>query len=138
TLRFEAIGQGDGAIRLTRVKLVNGGGSSSIAEPGSTLHVDIAQNERAGYTDTIGHWAEADIARASEMGRVNGYPDGTFAPQREITRAQFATMLARALALPSQSDMSPAPFADREQIPGYALAHVAQAVDAGWVQGYED
>ncbi|MCR2807975.1 S-layer homology domain-containing protein [Paenibacillus soyae] len=137
TLRFEAIGQGDSAIRLTRVKLVNSGGSSTTEEPSLVLPVNIATKNPVNYLDTKGHWAEKDIARATEMGWINGYPDGRFAPQNEINRAQFTTMLARALALSSQSDLAQT-FTDHEQIPAYAKAHVSQAVAAGLTQGYED
>ena len=49
------------------------------------------------FTDIAGHWAEAYIKLAAGNGWIAGYPDGTFAPQRNITRAETATMINRVL-----------------------------------------
>ncbi|RIX48682.1 S-layer protein [Paenibacillus nanensis] len=137
SLQFEAIGQGDAAIQLTRIKLVDSGGGSTTAEPGLLLNINIPVKKPINYLDTKGHWAEEDIARATEMGWINGLPDGRFAPEKEVTRAQFATMLSRALELSTQSDLAQT-FKDDEQIPAYAKSHVSQAAAAGLVKGYED
>lgn len=101
------------------------------------MNVSIPMKNPVNYLDTKGHWAEDDIARATEMGWINGYPDGRFAPQNEVTRAQFTTMLSRALALSSQSDLEQT-FKDHEHIPNYAKSHVSKAAAAGLVIGYED
>ena len=45
------------------------------------------------------HWAGQDIARAAKAGIVTGYPDGTFRPDRYITRVEMAQMLGNALQL---------------------------------------
>lgn len=47
----------------------------------------------APFADVKGHWAELAIGREYQAGRINGYPDGTFRPQRHITRAEAATIL---------------------------------------------
>ncbi|CAM4513978.1 hypothetical protein FHS16_006029 [Paenibacillus endophyticus] len=133
SLRFEAISEGDATIQLTRVKLVDGGGSSATSEPGQSLKVVISGN----YLDTKGHWAEENIVRATAMGWIKGYPNGTFAPNKEVTRAEFTTMLSRALALSSPSVQAQT-FKDYEQIPQFAKSHVSQAVAAGLVKGYDD
>lgn len=39
-------------------------------------------------TDIKGHWAEDDISTMLGTGVVGGYPDGTFKPNRSITRAE--------------------------------------------------
>ena len=49
------------------------------------------------FSDIAGHWAEAYIKLAAGNGWIAGYPDGTFAPQRNITRAETATMINRVL-----------------------------------------
>ena len=49
------------------------------------------------FSDIAGHWAEAYIKLAAGNGWVAGYPDGTFGPQRNITRAETATMINRVL-----------------------------------------
>lgn len=135
TIRFKAIGSGSTSIQLTRVKLVDSDVSSTTTEPGVLLKISISGP--TPYTDTKGHWAEGDIARATEMGWIKGFPDGRFAPDQEVTRAGFTTMLSRALALSAPLDRVQT-FKDHESIPGYAKTHVMQAAAAGIVRGYED
>ena len=49
------------------------------------------------FSDIAGHWAEAYIRLAAGNGWIAGYPNGTFGPQRNITRAETATMINRVL-----------------------------------------
>jgi len=134
-VRFKAIGPGDVPVRLTRAKLVDSELGSTTVEPGA--FVTIRVSDAAYYTDTKGHWAEGGIARATEMGWIKGYPDGRFGPDQAITRAEFATMLSRALALSAPSGQARI-FGDHESIPAYAKPFVTQAAAAGLVMGYED
>ena len=46
-----------------------------------------------GFSDTEGHWAEAAINTWSGYGVLNGYEDGTFAPNGNITRGELAKVL---------------------------------------------
>ncbi|GIQ68931.1 chitobiase/beta-hexosaminidase C-terminal domain-containing protein [Xylanibacillus composti] len=88
------------------------------------------------FTDIAGHWAEDYIMRAVEKGIVSGYPDGTFKPNHPVTRAEFTVMLAGALKL--EGDGSALTFTDHDRIGGWAKQAVAQAVQAGIVDGYND
>lgn len=38
------------------------------------------------------HWAYSAIASAAEKGWINGYSDGTFRPDNNITRAEAVTL----------------------------------------------
>ena len=59
----------------------------------------------AAFSDTGGHWAEADILYAARIGWVNGYPDGTYKPDQPITRAEFMTTANRVLKrIPESED----------------------------------
>ena len=49
------------------------------------------------FSDTAGHWAQAEIDRAAQQGWVHGYPDGTFRPDAPITRAEVAALVNRML-----------------------------------------
>lgn len=49
------------------------------------------------FPDTAGHWAEPHIRLAAGSGWIEGYPDGTFRPDRAITRAETVTMIDRVL-----------------------------------------
>ncbi len=45
--------------------------------------------------DVTGHWAEKAIRRCIERGLLRGYPDGSFQPDKPVTRAELATVLDR-------------------------------------------
>ena len=49
------------------------------------------------FTDVAGHWAENYIYAAYALGWVQGFGDGTFRPDRFITRAEVAALVNRAL-----------------------------------------
>lgn len=49
------------------------------------------------FTDTEGHFAEKDIEDLCGMGIVNGTGDGTFEPERDITRGEAAALIRRAI-----------------------------------------
>ena len=51
----------------------------------------------ASFSDISGHWAKDLIERASALGWVNGYKDGTFRPDVAITRAEAVTLINRVL-----------------------------------------
>ena len=55
-------------------------------------------------TDISGHWAENYIRKAEELGYVTGYDDGTFRPEKLITRAEVMTMVNRVLERMSSND----------------------------------
>ena len=54
--------------------------------------------------DITGHWAEADIRWCMEHGLMQGYPDGSFQPDRPVTRAELATVIRR-LAEEKEDDL---------------------------------
>ena len=45
--------------------------------------------------DIVGHWAEEDIRWCVAHGLMKGYPDGSFQPDRAVTRAELAAVLRR-------------------------------------------
>lgn len=49
------------------------------------------------FSDVSGHWAENDIAVAASKGWIKGYPDGTFRPNQNITRAEAVSLINRVL-----------------------------------------
>ena len=51
----------------------------------------------AKFSDIATHWAKNEISIAYNNGWITGYPDGTFGPQRDITRAETMTLVNRVL-----------------------------------------
>jgi hypothetical protein len=58
------------------------------------------------------HWAAAEIKLLSEQGVIVGYPDGTFKPDENVTRAEFAAMAIRALNQHHTKVIQPVNFTD--------------------------
>lgn len=98
-------------------------------------------NEIYGYAsfgDVNGKmWYGKAIAWAKAAGIVTGYGDGTFAPENNITREEFATMLARyAQKYGNYTAGSAADFAaygDASAVDSWAAEYVAWAVKGGYM-----
>ena len=98
-------------------------------------------NEIYGYAsfgDVNGKmWYGKAIAWAKAAGIVTGYGDGTFAPENNITREEFATMLARYAqkygnyTAGSASDF--AAYGDASAVDSWAAEYVAWAVKGGYM-----
>lgn len=69
---------------------------------------------------------------------ITGYPDGSFRPDREVTRAEFLVMLARALGWDDAGTPADLPFVDADRIGPWAAGAAAAAVEKGIVGGYPD
>lgn len=68
-----------------------------------TQKIKAAQSNLASVqlTDTSTHWADATINNFVKLGVVTGYADGSFHPNASITRAEFATLIAKVFDLSS-------------------------------------
>jgi len=87
--------------------------------------VDVGEN----------YWAKPYIDALTARGVLTGLPDGTFAPDRPLSRAELATQIANAFAMPPQ-DSFPS-FAD---LPAdyWATETIQAAVAMGFMSGYPD
>ncbi|MGN0162265.1 MAG: S-layer homology domain-containing protein [Candidatus Ornithomonoglobus sp.] len=86
------------------------------------------------YSDVvITDWYNNAISTATNAGIVNGYDDGTFGPNKPITRAEFAAIAAR-------FDTDPYTGTDQfSDISGHwAEEYINKAAADGWINGYED
>lgn len=86
-------------------------------------------------TDIQNHWAQTSIISMIEKNVVNGYPDGTFKPDRSVTRAEFATLMNRAFE--TYNSNAEAAFSDVKKNDWYYY-QVASGVEAGYIMGYPD
>lgn len=58
---------------------------------------ETQSGKSAIFSDVIGHWAAKEIGIAYYNDWIKGYPDGTFKPDQNITRAEAMTMINRVL-----------------------------------------
>ena len=58
---------------------------------------ETQSGKSATFSDVIGHWAAKEIGIAYANEWIKGYPDGTFKPDQNITRAEAMTMINRVL-----------------------------------------
>ncbi|MDY4976758.1 MAG: S-layer homology domain-containing protein, partial [Clostridia bacterium] len=86
------------------------------------------------FQDIAGHWAENDINEMANQGIVSGVTDTTFEPDREITRAEFAALIARALKISYENEESV--FRD-VAAPSWYAKEVNAAAAAGLISGYD-
>lgn len=75
--------------------------------------IAIGTNSVFAYPDVdANHWAAPQIKLLSEQGVIVGYPDGTFKPDANVTRAEFAAMAIRALRQQHTKVAQPVHFTD--------------------------
>lgn len=68
------------------------------------------------FSDTKNHWGKGYISALAKSQIATGYPDGTFRPDNNITRAEMVAMITRALKVTDKGEKLavdwPATFAD--------------------------
>lgn len=126
------IGYTDGTIRPSN--------DISRAEVATIFFRLLTDEAREQYTTTAGDftdvkagmWCNRAIATLTNMGIIKGYTDGSFQPNKSITRAELATIIARFAKL----DVNTKTFSD---INGHwAQKNIELAAGNGWINGYED
>ena len=94
--------------------------------------LDMSNNAKPNFSDVKSAWYNSSINAVVDAGYMKGYPDGTFAPNGKITRAEFAQMI---MAI-DKANGAAVPFAD---VKGHwAEAAIAQAYGNGRIAGYPD
>lgn len=128
---------------FTLANTVNEEGSIKITTGGyeKVIPVRIADYPQTHnpFSDTVGHWAEAIIAKMSAQGIVNGLEeDGqtVFKPDNNITRAEFASMIANYSGLDlSKYENVRLDFTDSGDIPLWAEKVIKAVYSEGLVLG---
>lgn len=88
----------------------------------------------AGYTDVPSqHWAKNYIATATKSGLFSGYPDGSFRPDENITRAEMAKILDLAYKFQGESSVK---FTDVSN--SWAMLHISTLIKNGITTGFPD
>ncbi|MBN2981016.1 S-layer homology domain-containing protein [Cohnella algarum] len=79
------------------------------------------------------HWAAEAIRQVTKAGLMEGMPDGSFQPEKEITRAEMAVIIGRWKALAGESEHG---FAD---VGGHwAEEMIGKVYQAGYMEGMPD
>ncbi len=89
----------------------------------------------AGLTDIGGHWAKSQIEKMVATGAITGFPDGSFKPDQQITRAQFTTIVNKAFGKVNKN--AAAAFSDVNKTDWF-YEQVAIGTTAGFISGYPD
>ncbi len=91
---------------------------------GSFSMAFAATEAQASLSDIAGNANEEAITVNFNLGIIEGMPDGTFAPDQAVTRAQFAAMMTRALAVPDSA------------LAGYTATTFKDTAGYGWAVPY--
>ena len=111
------------------------------AEVSAIFYRLLTEESRARYKSAenafsdvaAGAWYNTEVSTLAGAGVLQGYEDGCFRPNRPITRAEMATIIARFAALPGEVEIS---FSD---VAGHwAEDNIRKAASNGWLLGYED
>ncbi|MCY7275251.1 MAG: DUF1565 domain-containing protein, partial [Phormidesmis sp. CAN_BIN44] len=89
----------------------------------------------SGLSDVRGHWAETFIQGLISRNLISGFPDGTFKPEAPITRAQYASIVAKAYDLPLKQ-----PATNFSDVPQnfWALDSIIKSNRMGFIAGFPD
>ena len=90
---------------------------------------------RKEFADVAHHWSRDAVNDMASRMVVNGTGEGTFSPDKSVTRAELAAIMVRALGLSDKGGT--APFKDVRESDWFAGA-VAKAHEYGLISGYED
>lgn len=111
------------------------GKSMTRAEAASILaklqRLPLTDSSKPAFSDADG-WYNAVINAVVKAGYMKGYPDGSFKPDKPITRAEFATMLSHFMSAKTASN----PFTDTNG--NWAKEAIDKAYAQGIIKGYED
>lgn len=125
-------GYGDGTFGPTR-SITRAEFAAMIANVlGSTYSNDV---DPAFKDVTSGSWANGAIAFCAENGIISGYEDGTFQPNKTITRQEAASMLRNAFHLTGSTGEL---FPDDSAIAGWAKENVYAVKHSGLMKGDAD
>lgn len=104
----------------------------------SGTYVVLIDNQTQLLPDIRGHWAKEEINAYVRRGYISGYTDKTFKPDRNISRAEFLTILARVYGWKLTSDIEDVKsFKDFNIFSGYDRV-ISYGYKNGYIKGYGD
>lgn len=104
---------------------------------GAFAETDATTNV-SNFTDVNStDWFDTYVATGTAIGIVNGYDDGTFKPNKTVTRAEALKIILEAAGFTDLSDTS-GNFTDVDGVRDWFAKYSAFAKKAGVVSGYSD
>lgn len=120
----------------------SGGSILRVTAGGLTKEIPINIVKKSAFSDISGHWAAQTIEKMADKGIINGfYENGLslFKPDRNITRVQFAAIIAKSLGISENDYLSyDLPFSDADKIQPWALGYVKATSALGYISGRSD
>ena len=92
---------------------------------------EVFTDKEEYFSDITDHWGRDYINLAYETGIVNGYEDGTFKPNVNMTRVQVISVISRAFELTATK---PIPFKDMSNYDQQTQNEIAAAFEVGLVK----
>ncbi|MFD0695515.1 S8 family serine peptidase [Paenibacillus sp. GCM10027628] len=137
----------DAISKLTQQEVISGYGNYRFApdrpitraEAATVLTraLKLSKQRQLRFSDmTTSHWAYDNVAKAVQADLVDGYPDGTFGPDRTLTRMEMTQMLARSMNMTGKRRGN-SPFNDVDDS-YWGIGILKQMWADGWVSGYPD
>ena len=83
-------------------------------------------------------WFYAEVMSAKAAGYISGYPDGTFKPNKVITRQEAAALITTLLNLESEDESVIKSFNDYQSIDSWAKSSVNKVATHGIMSGFPD
>ncbi|WP_188998431.1 leucine-rich repeat protein [Paenibacillus nasutitermitis] len=111
----------------------NGQQDSVIQMPHNSIYA-IVETDRIEFADMQGHWAEPEVEHLGSKRIVRGITINDYAPNRNITRAEFTSLLVRALGIKTDRTGAGDVFKD-VAITSWYSTEVEAAFRAGLVSG---
>lgn len=99
-------------------------------EPDDTISLD------SRFNDLVGHWSAPFVETLAEKGLVKGFLNGTFKPDRQVTRAEFAALIAAAFV--DTDSIRPGQIFPDVATDFWAANAIRQAQRQGFVSGFPD
>jgi hypothetical protein len=83
-------------------------------------------------------WYDEQVAIAAKAGYITGFPDGTFQPQKQCTRAEACVMIRKAAGMAEGLESALNIFKDSSSVPAFAKGSVSALVSENLIKGYPD
>ncbi|WP_218166781.1 S-layer homology domain-containing protein [Paenibacillus sp. UNCCL117] len=137
--RLEAKGKGNARGSEAKWKFIGG----TVDQKTKQVHVPISEGGTIAvgwfdkrFDDIRGHWGQTAIEVMTSRHFLQGFSEDSFAPNRQLTRAEAVQMVVNLLSSPIQESQASLvhPFSDMSEGAWYQEA-VNKAARSGWIEG---